>query len=246
MIWLLDIIAMSVIASADNQLHNDTCASIKINNISVNTAEIVCDKDSKIFDPTLQNGVFLFDRSIDSWNKSEIFSCQCKCHLPKIPENGLILPESIQHGATFNYKCKEGFSQTINRSVTCYDGVLMLIPNYLADYNITNAFRQKSLDRLLTDDIQQEIFILSVNKTSNWTIPETEVRSNQKYIQRLSQNETVLVFYLFNGQGYKHGIVDLKTGLKPKCVKNVIRSSGTIDGISNWYLFSSICIYLLF
>ncbi|KAL3855135.1 hypothetical protein ACJMK2_014362 [Sinanodonta woodiana] len=224
-VWILPIIAV-VKLNKGNQLNNDICASVKV--ISSSIAQIECDKDAIIFDPTYQNGMCLFDKDTGSWHQSSIFNCMCNCNLPEI-ENGHIFPESIGHGETLEYNCNEGFHKTDNRKVICLDRLWVMLPDNLKDSNISIAFRQKALPvhELLIDKFDG-IFPLSLSETSNWT----EVCNNEKYFQSLSNDETKLKLCLFYGVNYMIGIVDLKNRLEPACIKTEsVLSAGAVAGI---------------
>ncbi|KAK3577272.1 hypothetical protein CHS0354_008359 [Potamilus streckersoni] len=203
MLGILNVIlVMITVSNAGNRLYDDICATVSKSSANSTIARVECHNDSVIFDPKSQNGS-LYNDDTDSWT-GEIFACQCSCRLPYPLQNGQILTNgSVQHGKNLEYKCDDGKQ----KKIICFDGLLMMLPEYLED-NIRIAFRQKSLPEQFLNDFQNVVFLLTVTNISEWPVHESDV--GNKYTDRLNDLDTALIYYLFNGEGFKLGVVDLK------------------------------------
>ncbi|KAK3577271.1 hypothetical protein CHS0354_008358 [Potamilus streckersoni] len=227
MFGMLNVMLLIIkISNAGNSLYNDICATVSKSSANSTLARVECHHDSVIFDPKSQNGS-LYNNDTDSWT-GEIFACQCNCILPHPPINGHILTNgSVQHGKNLEYKCDDGKQ----KKIICFDGLLMMIPEFLED-NISIAFRQKSLPEQFFYNVHDAVFQLSVNM-SNWSVNESEVSKNLKFTDILNNTDKALIYYLFNGEGYKLGTIDLKRHVNLECSANydwtvIIAISGTL------------------
>ncbi|KAL3855131.1 hypothetical protein ACJMK2_014358 [Sinanodonta woodiana] len=216
MFGFLNMITMVMAArNVENLLYNDICATVSKSSENSSIAKVECHYDSVIFDLKSQNGTLYIDDT-GSWN-GEIFACQCSCRVPNPPINGNILTDGrVQHGKNLEYKCNDGKE---NNKIICFDGLLMIIPEFIEAYDIKIAFRQKSLPEHFLNEFKDAIFQLSVNKMSDWSVQDSEVINNLKYTEIHSEKDASLTYYLFNGVGFKLGTIDLKVHLKLECGK---------------------------
>ncbi|KAL3855130.1 hypothetical protein ACJMK2_014357 [Sinanodonta woodiana] len=228
MFGFLNMITLVMAArNVENLLYNDICATVSKSSENSSVAKVECHYDSVIFDPKSQNGTLYIDDT-GSWN-GEIFACQCSCRVPNPPINENILTDGrVQHGKTLEYnKCNDGKENT---KIICFDGLLMIIPEFIEAYDIKIAFRQKSLPEHFLNEFKDAIFQLSVNKMSDWSVQDSEVINNLKYTEIHSEKDASLTYYLFNGVGFKLGTIDLKVHLKLECAK-----------LFDWSIVKTIC-----
>ncbi|KAL3855396.1 hypothetical protein ACJMK2_014607 [Sinanodonta woodiana] len=216
MFGFLNMITMVMAArNVENLIYNDSCATVSKSSENSRVAKVECHYDAVIFDPKSQNGTLYIDDT-GSWN-GEIFACQCSCRVPNPPINGNILTDDrVQHGKNLEYKCNEGGK---NNKIICFDGLLMIIPEFIEAYDIKIAFRQKSLPEQFLNEFKDAIFQLSVNNMSDWSVQDSEVSNNLKYTEIHTEKDASLTYYLFNGVGFKLGTIDLKGHLKLECGK---------------------------
>ncbi|KAL3855132.1 hypothetical protein ACJMK2_014359 [Sinanodonta woodiana] len=216
--------------NVENLLYNDICATVSKSSENSSVAKVECHYDAVIFDPKSQNGTLYIDDT-GSWN-GEIFACQCSCRVPNPPKNGNILTDGrVQHGKNLEYKCNEGEK---NNKLICFDGLLMILPEFIEAYDIKIAFRQKSLPEHFLNEFKDAIFQLSVNKMPDWSVQDSEVSNNLKYTEIHSEKDASLTYYLFNGVGFKLGTIDLKGHLKLECGKPY-----------DWYIVIALCCTLV-
>ncbi|KAK3596978.1 hypothetical protein CHS0354_009114, partial [Potamilus streckersoni] len=239
-------------ANAVNHLYNDTCSSISKSNTSFRVAIVKCHQDSIPFDPKSQNGALLLSTDNGSWT-GEIFACQCSCRLPyNLPYGQIMSKGALLHGEKLDYKCDAGFEKNINEIIVCDDGVLLTISNY-SEYNQSKiSFRKMSLPETFADDFQGYVFHLELNATAIFSLPESDVRYNQK-VYKILFNETQLPYYLYNGYSYQDGKVDLNKHQRLKCVKKTNFRTTTVppeafgsESLPTWIIVAMVIVGIIF
>ncbi|KAK3577274.1 hypothetical protein CHS0354_008366 [Potamilus streckersoni] len=234
---------MCVITVTRAGLVNDTCHKVWIReDITKNAAKLICNDTATVYDPKSQNGTYLMKDS-GNW-EGEIFACLCSCQLPFDLKNGQILSKNrICHGETLNYSCDDGYKTNIEDNITCYDGLLMTVPDNLETQNINIFSRQKSLSDSFANKSDGKVFDLWVNESANWSIPDTELQKNQKVFQTLSKHETVLQYYMCRGKDCMLGCVSLSMGGHNcfslgirvlECKKKISETTTIVSSTQDW------------